>query len=319
MPSADRTEHFCTLFDSHFLPSGLALHESLAGHAQSFHLWILCMDDRTEEALRTLAPENVSLIPLREMETAALSEVKKERSLREYCWTLTPFIFTAVFDRDPDIRRVTYLDADLYFFDDPRILLKEMDAEEKTVLITHHAPDPRYDSAPIHGKYCVQFVTFGRDAASVSILDRWQRDCLAWCFARYDVPGRFGDQMYLDGWPEDYPDAVHVVTRTDRTLAPWNVHYFSGKIGAGLRPVFYHFHGLRIVSHESILLYIRYHVGRFGDSLYDRYTEALQKQISRLRSFDIPLLPLSMSREKLGWLRQLKRRICGEIRFARIA
>jgi hypothetical protein len=120
-----KIEHFCTLFDHKFLPMGMSLHQSLMTHAQPFHLWIVCMDELVEEQLKILALPQVSLIPLQEIETPELLAVKPERSRGEYCWTMTPFAFTAVFERQPNIERVTYLDADLYFFRNPQILLKE--------------------------------------------------------------------------------------------------------------------------------------------------------------------------------------------------
>ena len=98
-----KVEHFCTLFDHKFLPMGMSLHQSLITHAQPFHLWIICMDKLVEEQLKILALPQVSLISLQEIETPELLAVKPERSRGEYCWTITPFTFTAVFERQPDI------------------------------------------------------------------------------------------------------------------------------------------------------------------------------------------------------------------------
>ena len=38
-------EHYVTLFDSLFLPQGLALHASLQQHAGEHRLWVLCVDE----------------------------------------------------------------------------------------------------------------------------------------------------------------------------------------------------------------------------------------------------------------------------------
>ena len=57
-------EHFCTLFDSNFLPMGMTLHESLMTHSQPFHLWIICMDELVKEQLEMLNLNHVSLIPI---------------------------------------------------------------------------------------------------------------------------------------------------------------------------------------------------------------------------------------------------------------
>ena len=80
IPSVKPVEHFVTLFDSNFLSIGMCLHASLMAHGQPFHLWILCMDELVEEQLRRLDLSYVSLIPLREAESDALLEVKKDRT-----------------------------------------------------------------------------------------------------------------------------------------------------------------------------------------------------------------------------------------------
>ena len=100
-------EHYVTLFDSFFLPQGLALHHSLERHAGSYRLWVLCMDVTVLEVLQKLDLPNVALIPLAEVETPALCQVKPLRTVGEYCWTLTPFTFGFVFDRDASSGRVT--------------------------------------------------------------------------------------------------------------------------------------------------------------------------------------------------------------------
>ena len=181
------TEHFVTLFDSKFLPMGMALHNSLISQGQPFHLWIICMDDKVEQQLGLVALPNVTLLPLASMETSELLEVKPGRSRGEYCWTLTPFTFQAVFDRDDSITRVTYLDSDIFFFDTPLTLLREFDASGKHVLITEHAFAPEYDFyVNLSGRFCVQFMTFRRSAEGKKVMRWWQERCLEWCFERHE-------------------------------------------------------------------------------------------------------------------------------------
>ena len=84
-------EHYVTLFDSLFLPQGLALHRSMQRHAGQHLLWILCIDDVAYEVLQCLELPDVRLLRLDGVETAELLKVKAGRSRGEYCWTLTPF------------------------------------------------------------------------------------------------------------------------------------------------------------------------------------------------------------------------------------
>src|SRR5439155_4729098 len=152
-------EHYVTLFDSLFLPQGLALQSSLERHASPYVLWILCMDDEAYEVLNRLRLPHVRLLRLAEVETAELLRVKRERSRAEYCWTITPFAPRFVFGADPAVRRVTYVDADLWFRHAPALIFREFERSGKQVLITDHAYAPEHDQTAAHGRYCVQFIT----------------------------------------------------------------------------------------------------------------------------------------------------------------
>jgi hypothetical protein len=289
MSSNNPVEHFVTLFDSNFLPMGIALHDSLMIHGQPFHLWILCMDELVETQLKRISLPNVTLLPLREVETRKLHDVKPGRSRVEYCWTVTPFTFQAVFDRDKRIERVTYLDSDLFFFASPHILLRELEESGKHVLITEHAYAPEYSRASmVNGRFCVQFLTFSRTAQAAKVMRWWQERCLEWCFARNE-DGKYGDQKYLDSWPELFGNEVAIVQQTEKTLAPWNVNYMENKLQVGLSPVFYHFHGIRITGPDRVQLYRFYKIGKQGLRLYDLYFAALQKSFALLKKAGIPV------------------------------
>jgi len=272
-------EHFVTLFDKNFLPMGMALHSSLLLHAQPFHLWVLCMDESVEAQLLQLALPHVSLIPLKDVETREMLAVKSGRTAAEYCWTMTPFTPQFVFERDATVQRVTYLDADLYFFDSPHILLEEFSRSNKHVMITDHNYAPEYDQSRTSGRFCVQFMTFRRTLEGQRVMKWWQDRCIEWCFARYEK-GKRGDQMYLDCWPTQFAEEVHILMDQDRTLAPWNVAYVLDVKRSTARPVFFHFHGFRIVSVNRMLFYRRYLIGASGQWLYSEYADAIEKALS---------------------------------------
>lgn len=311
MPSSEAAagaEHFVTLFDNNFLPMGLCLHTSLLQHAKPFHLWILCMDEQVERNLHRLALPHVSLIPLREIEDGRLLAVKPTRSRGEYCWTLTPFTPQFVFERDATVEQVTYLDADLFFFDSPERLLQEFRASGKHVQITEHAYDPRYERfgrAARSGRFCVQFMTFRRTSQAEKVMRWWQERCLEWCYARVEG-GKFGDQKYLDVWPELFHDEVHILEQKEKTLAPWNVAYYS-RLGKGdVTPVFYHFHGFRILSRTELLLYSGYRIRGEADYLYQSYLRALGSAVAVMKQASIPIPCLPRRKDWLGRLAILK-------------
>jgi hypothetical protein len=292
-------EHFVTLFDRNFLPMGLALYNSLINHGKPFHLWVLCMDDLVGKQLNRISLPYVTLIPLQSVETRELLQVKPGRSRAEYCWTLTPFTFQAIFDRDASVERVTYVDADLFFFASPQILLRELDASGKHVLITEHAYAPEYiDFFVPSGRFCVQFLTFRRSTEAATVMHWWQDKCLEWCFAQ-DEEGRYGDQKYLDVWPELFAREVHVVRQTEKTLAPWNVRHFAQTSRGRLEPVFYHFHEFRIIAPRKVRLYGSYEIGEEGLRLYETYFAEIRKILLFLKKLGWPI-PCIKEKESLA-------------------
>jgi len=238
-------EHYVTLFDSLFLPQGLALHMSMERHVKDYTLWILCVDDEAHMVLTKLQLPKVRLLQLSKLETEDLLRVKPTRSKGEYCWTLTPFAPRFVFEADSNVERVTYLDADLWFRKHPKPIFDEFNASSKQVLITDHAYAPEYDQSATSGQYCVQFMTFTRHGGEV-VRKWWEERCIEWCYEQFE-DGKFGDQKYLDDWPERFATLVHVLQDKEKALAPWNAIRFPYA-----NSVFFHFHGLRIVSQKKI-------------------------------------------------------------------
>lgn len=270
-------EHYVTLFDAGFLPQGMALHRSMQRHAGEFTLWVLCVDDEAHERLQRLQLPGIRLLKLSEVETEALRAVKPGRTRGEYCWTLTPFSFDFVFAQDPTIARVTYLDADLWLSKSPRPVFEELERSGKSVFVTPHGYAPEYDQADVTGEFCVQFLTFERERGA-QVRRRWQAQCLEWCFARSE-PGRFGDQKYLDAWPQAFPGDVHVSERLESFQAPWNATRFAPSECRA-----FHFHGLRLMRRGRVLLAGHYRIPRSTRRIvYEPYLRDLSAALALLR------------------------------------
>ncbi len=238
-------EHYVTLFDSLFLPQGLALHMSMERHVKDYTLWILCVDDEAHTVLTKMQLLNVRLLQLGKLETEELRRVKTTRSKGEYCWTLTPFAPRFVFEADTSVERVTYLDADLWFRKHPKSIFDEFDYSGKQVLITDHAYAPDYDHSASSGQFCVQFMTFTRHGGEI-VRKWWEVRCIDWCYARHEQ-GLFGDQMYLDSWPTVFENSVHVLQNKELITGPWNATRFPYG-----NSIAYHFHGLRIGKYVQL-------------------------------------------------------------------
>jgi hypothetical protein len=87
--------------------------------------------------LENLNLSNATIIPLKAFENQALLDIKESRTKAEYCWTCTSSVQYCYVLDNFDVHSCTYIDADLYFFGSPQVLVDEI-PENKSVLITEH-------------------------------------------------------------------------------------------------------------------------------------------------------------------------------------
>lgn len=277
--------HFCTLFDSGYLTRGLALYESLLGTGEPFQFYLYCFDDLAYELLLKLDLRDVTLIRLADFETPALLSVKSSRTRGEYCWTCTSHIIADAIARF-GLEQVTYLDADLYFFSRPSLLLEEMRQARASTMLTEHRYHPDCDQSATSGTYCVQFMPFRSDARGMAALEWWQARCIEWCFNRME-DGKFGDQKYLDDWPTRF-EGVHVLRHIGGGVAPWNVRNYvvgEGPTVDGEQLVFYHFHALKWFTDGHFELADGYKLPPGAhEYIYLPYLAALKRALEKVRS-----------------------------------
>ena len=243
--------NFCTLFDRNYLYKGLALYNSLLKIYENFKLWILCFDDITYSLLEGMNLKNIELISLKQFEDKELLRIKDTRTAVEYCWTCTPSLPLYILKNNPSLDMITYLDADLFFYSDPKPIYVEF-GDNSILMVEHrYAPGSRkYEKTS--GKYNVQFLIFRNDRNAIECLEWWRERCIEWCYFKYEN-GKLGDQKYLDDWIERFK-GIHVLRHKGRGTAPWNIQRYSirrvnDKVLIDEQElIFYHFHRLNILS-----------------------------------------------------------------------
>jgi hypothetical protein len=197
-----------------------------------------------------------------EFEDSDLLRVKKERTRAEYYWTCASSALLYCLDK-LGLPRCTYLDADLCFYAPPQLVETMMG--DHSIAITPHNYAAAYDQNRLHGVYCVQYVTIRNDERGLRALRWWRDRCIEWCYNKVEE-GRFGDQKYLDDWPERF-EGVKVLDGPGIGLAPWNCRNYEirprdpqGWIcrdvtdGAEGPLIFFHFHELRFYPQDCIKL-----------------------------------------------------------------
>ncbi|MEJ2882601.1 glycosyl transferase [Pedobacter sp. GR22-6] len=254
---------FCTLFNSAYLSRGLAMYNSLLLHNEDFHLYILAFDSDCFFALSKLKLAHATIISLDEFENEDLLRVKAGRTAAEYCWTCASSSIKYCMETY-SLDHCSYIDADMLFFSDPKVLYKEMEDAGKSVMITRHRYTPQFDQSETSGIYCVQYMTFKNNEAGMAVLNWWVDACMDWCYARFE-DGKFGDQKYLDDWTSRF-NCVHELEHLGGGVAPWNVQQYAfsrkdGQVtgrelatGQSFDLVFYHYHAFKYAWNNTFRL-----------------------------------------------------------------
>lgn len=291
---------FCTLFNVNYLDKGLALYHSLELLNVDFYLYVLAMDDQCYSILKKVEKKNLIPIKLSDFETDELLKVKPKRSRGEYFWTCSPWIVSYVLDTySPSY--CTYVDADIFIYSDPHVIIDEMESSNSSVqVVSHHFIDIVRDSmSNIVGKYCVEFNTFKNDSKGRMLLDIWKKNVLDRC--SLDGDGVYwGDQKYLDNWVQDY-DFVMETKNVGAGVAPWNISqykfYFDKEY---LHPkvyverfskkaplLFYHFENIKYIDDSTVnaSLVISWGIKKkWIDALYIPYLQYVKEIKSELKN-----------------------------------
>lgn len=317
---------FCTLFFSNYLDKALVLYDSLADNCDSFFLYALTMDDKGYETLKDLNLDKLIPISFEEFADSDITLLKANRGIAELCWTCTPKLIKYVM-RKYNTKICTYLDADLCFYSDPSILIKEMQiAGASAQLIKHNFPKYRRRKSERNaGAICVEFNPFTNDENGRALLDEWEKACVADC--RYkDTDKLLGDQVYVQDWPEKHP-FVTVSCNQGAGVAPWNnVKFRFKKTGDGKRIVidketgtdyeivFYHFQNIRFIDSSHVeCCVINKESKAEVEELYIDYLYKIIEKKKMLRdaygiNYMLKIHPAAVGEEKQRGLRNLLKR-----------
>ena len=244
--------NFCTHFDSNFLPHALSLAKSLNSYLKEFKLFMMCMDDDSFKYLKSNPVKNSIPIHYSKMESyfPEILLAKQNRNRIEYFFTCSPVVCNYVIKTNINLKSITYLDADLYFFSSPDIIFDEI--ENKSIAIIEHRFNWITKRQIKYGKYNVGWITFNNDSQGLKCINEWMSDCLKWCYQKVEE-NRFGDQKYLDKWPSKY-DNLHIIKAKGANVAIWNIgNYTISKIKENIfvddqKLIFYHFANFNQIS-----------------------------------------------------------------------
>ena len=284
--------HFSTVVSQDHLFKLLAMIASLKSNCNDFKLYVLCAHDIVWHILRKINMSDIVPIMLSEVEDLTLQKAKGDRVFHAYCWTLKPVFLHYVMENYPECQYFAHLDADLFFFASPDNIFLENPAA--SLFLTHHRNSRDFlKYYAVTGVFNTGFVGCKNDAIALSAVYKWKNQCIAYCPIQEDsVRKLFGDQRYVESWPDEYP-GVHIVRGLGVNTALWNIPNYTvsimdGKIFVDDHPlIFYHFSGLTIISRNEFNLNWYYHIDdkMVLDFIYRPYVLTLANTMREMKTY----------------------------------
>jgi hypothetical protein len=243
------TPLYFTLSDRNFLPRTLSMCRSLRQFDRESRIVYFATEPLTEVESLCFAELGIEILNVMDFLGASLFfQLKSERSLLEFMWTLPSVILSKLLNCEETFSDIVYLDADIYFFSDPKVIWGEVTLGNVSI-VSHNFSDRLKEIFQDSGEFNVSWVSIPNSEFGREVARNWAENCLELC---PEIPvsknGRFvyGDQRYLDYWPEDFGSRIHVIQNPGVGVAPWNYEKFQIStdnpfLVDDLPLVFYHF------------------------------------------------------------------------------
>ncbi|HZL59476.1 MAG TPA: hypothetical protein VFC38_07225 [Stellaceae bacterium] len=301
-----------------YLPRALALTASLMRHNRTAEFAFFCIDPQAARILESLALPRCRVYRESEFAGATLLSLRGKRPISEYCWTAKSFALEHLLTTNAGLDWVAYVDADMLFFGDPDIALKDAGAAD--FLLTPHRFAPEFSQfLPSAGPFNAGYVAFRASGVGKAALARW-RDLCVESVSPIATNGTYADQKYLERLTVEFPAGAGNA-HLGLNVGPWNVGQYrvtgsGGQVLLNDTPLLlYHFQSFRVFARDWLDLY-------FGewklpkdvrDLIYAPYLDALARAYAVLQRV-APVDGLGMAplpAKVRNWLSYAKRIVRG--------
>jgi hypothetical protein len=242
---------FGTFANSKYLPQLLSMLESFESKVTSSRMIVIALDQNTKNFVENLSYNSLDVFTLSDLENSyqELKEASKNRNIAEYFFTLTSVIPNFLIRHYPESDFVSYVDADLYFFQNPEICIYDLESRINVLLTPHNFSDENLNLR-VYGEFNTGFIVFRNNSQGESVSHWWFERCLEWCKDLIEE-NKFADQKYLENFSH-LVSGVQVSQIFGLNLGPWGLSSLKTIRGTGeailvndTPLIAFHFSGLR--------------------------------------------------------------------------
>ena len=274
---SDESIIYVTLFDHNYAVKGVTMVRSFLEYNPKSSIKILCLDIQTNIILNDLFQDDsrIELFTLSDLDVTTINSILGNRTYQEFCWSLASIFSNFVLLKFSN--SVIYLDSDIYFFRDIKPILREI--KGSSIAATPHRFSNHLEHLQVVGNFNVQFVYFKNDFIGYEVSTEWAKQCIANCSIDQEN-GVFGDQKYLDEWPNKYSSSFKSIECIGAGLAPWNFDQYkilkmSDDFTVDQIPlIFFHFHGLLLTKNGVEIIQPQIY-SLYNKDIYQKYFDSL--------------------------------------------
>jgi hypothetical protein len=215
-----------TLCSVNYLAHAKTLGESLLEHNPECR-FVIGLVDRIPVGVALSLPSGCELIPVEDLKIAAFADMVTRYNIVELNTAVKPFYIEHIYQQDPEVEHVIYLDPDILIFYSLNTLIANLRAHP--LIFTPHSctfDNTRtiidYEQAMLStGIYNLGFLGTHRSAEVFAFLRWWQTRLVDHCYYRPGA-GLFVDQLWTILAPLYFPSS-YVEKDPGYNMAYWNL------------------------------------------------------------------------------------------------
>ena len=278
-----------TLCSTNYLAHAKVLGDSLAEHNPDYH-FVIGLVDRVTPRVPPSFWQPYELIPVEDLAIEGFGEMVGRYDVVELNTAVKPFYMEYLYQRDPSVEAVIYLDPDILVYTSLHAVVDRLRAH--TIIVTPHSCSYDDSDDVIYyeqgmlqaGVYNLGFVATARSANASELLRWWQRRLKEHC---YYAPGSglFVDQLWMTLAPLYFD--VYVEKYPGYNMCYWNhferrVSWIDGRpiVNGEHDLVFYHFSSYSPDKPDRVTARVKSRTASFSKRpdlkpLYDEYRRRL--------------------------------------------